>query len=71
MGATQVNCKNTGYSAYWHYENLRISGGYVRCEDCKSVKDFVSMGPLESWLELHATPGHMFSCRALAGSEVS
>jgi hypothetical protein len=65
MGSTPVNVADTGYSIFYHYSDGVAFGGYVICEDCKVGKSFVSLKPMDAWLNLHARPG-MFGCRALA-----
>ena len=64
MSGQQVNVNDTGYTQWNHYERGEVVGATVRCDDCKTIKDFVSIRPLHSWLQLHATPG-LFACKEI------
>lgn len=65
---TLLDRNDTGYTIWYHYEKGEKVGGFVRCEDCKVQRDFVGLKAMNKWLDLHATPGSMFSCRILQGS---
>ena len=66
MSGQQVNVNDTGYTVFNHYESGRVIGGYVRCDDCKTTKDFVGVVAMVTWMTLHARSGHLFSCKSLA-----